>query len=183
MVDPEGSRVNRSRVVIRGLLSVFILFHLVIVLLVPVGENAISSTFQKVIEPYTHFFELTNRWAFFAPEPSPPVYIEWELVNAQGDGFKKGMFPEQKNPYAFRERQNRRVAAAEFVLPVESYVEKVMVPYLCEQNPGVDSVRLWRVAYTIPPMADVASGKRKIGDDQGSQRLLVAHSFCHSGET
>lgn len=169
---------------VRGLLSVFVLFQVGVALVAPNADNPIGETVRPLVEPYIGFFELSNRWSFFAPEPGPPpVFVEWELVNPSGDAYQKGSWPEQQSPFILRERQNRRLAAAEFMLPSEDRVEKIMVPYLCGKFPEANSVRLWRVAYTVPTMDEVVTGKRKIGDAEKMERHLVSHSFCADSRT
>ncbi len=163
----------------KAALSVFIVFQLTVVLLAPNGDHYVGNFLKPVIEPYANFFELTSRWSFFAPEPGPPpVFVEYQLLGAHGAELQKARFPEEKNPYFIRDRQNRRIASAEFMMPGEDRVEKVMVPYLCGNHPEAESIKLWRVAYTIPSMEDVASGKRQIGDEVNLERREVSHTFC-----
>jgi hypothetical protein len=104
--------------------------------------------------------------------------VEYELLSSNGEPIRKGRFPEDKSPFLFQDRQTRRIASTEFMMPGEDRVEKVMVPFLCGRNADVGSVKLWRVAYTIPSMEDVATGKRKIGDEVNLERRLVSHTYC-----
>lgn len=163
----------------KAALSVFIVFQLTVVLLAPNSDHYVGTKLKPFVEPYANFFELTNKWSFFAPEPGPPpVFVEYELLDSKGESIRIARYPEEKNPYFLRDRQNRRIASVEFMMPGEDRVEKVMVPYLCGKNPQADSVKLWRIAYQIPTMEDVASGKRQIGDDVNLERRVVSHTFC-----
>lgn len=168
---------------LRGLkaaLSIFIVYHLFAVLLVPNGQSFLGSKSAKWVEPYVNLFEFTNNWSFFAPEPGPPpIYIEYELIDREGHSSEFGRWPSLHNPYALRERQNRKIAAAEFMMSSEVRAEKMMIPYLCKEHNNVGSVRLWRVVYSIPQFRDVAEGKREIGDEIQMERKLVSHSFCN----
>jgi len=163
----------------KAALSVFIVFQLTVVLLAPNGDHYIGTLLKPVIEPYANFFELTNKWSFFAPDPGPPpVFVEYEVLAKHEETITQARFPQEKNPYFIRDRQNRRIASVEFMMPGEDRVEKVMVPYLCGKFPEAESVKLWRVAYQVPPIEDVASGKRKIGDEVNMERRVVSHTFC-----
>lgn len=165
--------------VIKAALSAFIVFQLFSVLLVPNAQNWLGTKAAPVIEPYVNFFELTNAWSFFAPDPGPPpVFVEYEKLDRKGESLGLGRWPEVKDPYLLRERQNRRIAAAEYMMANELRAEKMMLQYLCRQHPEAGSFRIWRIMYTVPDFQDVASGKRKIGDDVGLERRLVSHSFC-----
>lgn len=161
-------------------LSVFIVYHLFSVLLVPNAQSFLGREAAKWVEPYVNFLEFTNGWSFFAPEPGPPpVYIEYELINRKEGGSEFGRWPSVQSPFSLRERQNRRIAAAEFMMSSEVRAEKMMVPYLCRRNSHIDSIRLWRVMYSIPSFQDVVEGKRVIGDQVQMERKLVSHSFCN----
>ncbi|MFL5812729.1 MAG: hypothetical protein ACJ763_04070 [Bdellovibrionia bacterium] len=164
---------------IKAALSVFVVFQLTVVLLAPNGDHYVGATLEPFVEPYANFFELTNKWSFFAPEPGPPpVFVEYEILGANGESIHKARFPEEKSPYFLRDRQNRRIASVEFMMPGEDRVEKVMVPYLCGKNPEAQAIKLWRVAYTVPSMEDVASGKRQFGDEVNLERRVVSHTYC-----
>jgi hypothetical protein len=162
-------------------LSVFILFHLFCILLAPNSDNYTGFRFGKLIQPYVFFLELTNNWNFFAPNPEPPIYVEYELVDPDGQGYKQGMWPEEKDPFFLRDRQTRRISSADFMVNTEMHAEKMMVPYLCNLTPRPHSIRLWRVMRTVPSPQDVESGKRQIGDRVGEDRKFVSHTFCDAG--
>lgn len=164
---------------LRLALSAWIVYHLTAVVLVPNSRNHIGQLVTPIMGPYVDFFEFTNAWSFFAPEPGPPpVYIEYELVDARGESIRRGKWPDMPNPFFLRERQNRRIAAAEFMMSSEVRAEKMMHGYLCRNFAEASSVRIWRVVHTIPTWQEVAEGKRRIGDEVRLERQLVTHSFC-----
>jgi hypothetical protein len=159
-------------------LSLFIVFHLFCVLLVPNSDNATGEFFLRFTKPYLFFFEMTNTWNFFAPNPEPPIWIDYQLLDAQGQPYFNGRWPDIQKPYFLRERQTRLITAADFMVNNEVSAEKMMVNYLCHLQPHPDSLRLWRIMETVPTSADVASGRRTIGDGVGEDRKFVSHDFC-----
>jgi len=159
-------------------LSLFLVFHLFCMLLVPNSDNYAGEFFLKFTQPYLFFFELTNTWNFFAPNPEPPIYIDYQLLDAQGQSYVTGRWPDIKTPYFLRERQTRLITAADFMVNNEHRAEKMMVNYFCHQIPHPGSVRLWRIMETAPSSAEVASGRRTIGDEVGEERKFVSHTFC-----
>ncbi len=167
---------------LKAALSVWIVYHLFAVMLIPNSQSFLGMKAVPWIEPYANFFEFTNIWSFFAPEPGPPpVYIEYELIDRQGGASEFGRWPERQSPFSLRERQNRRIAAAEFMMSSEVRAERMMVQYLCRRHSQAGSFRLWRVVYSIPGFQEVAEGKRVIGDEVRMERRLVSHSFCEGG--
>lgn len=173
------AEISRIRgMLIKSCLSIFLLFHLAVMLLVPNGDNRVGAASAPFMEPYVEFFEFSEHWSFFAPDPGEPVYIQWELVNKIGATIGQGMFPDAKGPYLFGERQDRRLLAAVFMIFDDSKLVKIMVPYLCASNPQVDSVSLWKIVDSPISMEDAASGKRVLGDSSHRDRRFVSHSFC-----
>ena len=178
-VKDEGPRAKWKW--LKAGLSVVLCYHLFAVILAPNTQTYLGFRAQKVIEPYVNFFELVASWNFFAPDPGPPpVYLEYELLDASGETVERGRWPDMKDPYFFRERQNRRIAAARFMIGTDLRAEKMMVPYLCKEHPQTHSVRLWKTQYTIPGLNEVESGARAIGDDVGVGHQSISHSFCDS---
>ena len=167
----------RARWIRRGL-SLFIVFHLVAVFLAPNGDNQVGLKFGKMVNPYLNFFEMTNCWNFFSPNPEPPIYIEFEVMDASGQILERSTWPDRKDPFFIRERQNRRVSATDFMIAAELRTEKMMVPYLCGRAPLAHGVRLWRVMYTFPTAQQVVQGERVLGDDVGVERRFVSYSSC-----
>jgi hypothetical protein len=177
MSDPATGTVSAK---VRGVLSVFLVFHLTCVLLAPNSDNYAGMALTPLIQPYLTFFEMTNTWNFFSPNPEPPIYVEYELLDDQGSAYQSGRWPEEKDPYFLRERQTRRITAADFMVNSEISAEKMMVHYLCSQRPGPRALRLWRVMETLPRPQEITSGKRKLGDGVGKERKFVSHTFCES---
>lgn len=168
---------------LKGFLSFFVVYHVFAVALVPNGQSYLGVKAAPWVEPYVNFMEFTNAWSFFAPEPGPPpVFVEYELLDKNGDSFEHGRWPEMPDPFLIRERQNRRIAAAEFMMASEVRAEKMMVQYLCAHKSGTRSLRVWRVMYTIPDFQEVLEGKRQIGDDVRMERKLVSHTFCEDSK-
>ena len=176
-VRTSSSRGKATGWLKRGL-SVFILFHLVSVILVPNSDNYAGSTLRRFIQPYVYLFEMTNAWNFFSPNPEPPIYVEYELVNEKGDVVSRSSWPEKKDLFWLRERQTRRITATDFMMAADLRAEKMMAPYLCNLPSKPHAVRLYKMVYSVPSPEDIVSGKRTMGDDVGADRKFVSHSFC-----
>ena len=165
----------------RAALSLLLVFHLFCVLLAPNAETHLGKRAAPIVEPYLDALGLSSSWSFFAPEPGPPpLYLEWEALGADGKLIEKRRWPDSPDPYFLRERQNRRIAFAGFLNSSDERARKVMGPYLCRTVPGARLVKLWRLMQPIPSLTDVASGRRRIGDEVGSERRRVREYACES---
>ena len=166
----------------RGVLSAFVVFHLAAVTLAPNTNSLIGKKLVPVFEPYLSFFELTNSWSFFAPDPGPPpVFVEWELLDKSGNMVGTGSMPEGMRTAGMRESLNRRLAAVEFMILSDDRIQKMLVPYLCRKQQGVHSVKVWKKMIPIPPIDDVANGKRALDDGEQTDRRWVSRTFCDGG--
>lgn len=168
-----------SRKVFRLILSIFIVFHLFAILLAPNSQTYLGIQAAFFVQPYVNFLGLASQWGFFAPDPGPPpVFIEYELFGDNGSSLGTKTWPEKKSSFWLRERQNRRIAVARFLVASNERTEKMMGPYLCSQHREARSVKLWRVVGTIPNLHEVAAKKRVIGDDVGTERKFVTQYLC-----
>jgi hypothetical protein len=167
-----------SLIALKIALSVFAVFHVFSVILAPNGQTYLGLKTVKFVEPYVDLFELTNAWSFFAPEPGPPVFVEWELMGKNGESLGKDRWPQTPSPFFLRERQTRRLSSSQFMVGSDTLAEKMMTPYLCSHNPHAASVKIWRVIQGAPTMLEVAEGKRTVGDEKELKRMFVAHNFC-----
>jgi hypothetical protein len=178
-----GPKPGRPLRAVKAGLSVFLLFHLFCVGLFPLSDTPTGMKLTEFVQPYVFTLELTNNWNFFSPNPSPPIYIEYELVGENGEAFRSGRWPEPKNPFFWRDRQVRRITATDFMMSGEMRAEKMMVSYFCgSTSPRPRALRLWRVAEPFPTTAEVVAGTRKLGDGVGAERKFVSHTFCSSAE-
>ena len=163
-------------------LSGWLVFHLFCIVLAPNSNSYLGQVSMPIVSPYINFFELASQWGFFAPDPGPPpLFIEYELVGQDGNGYLTSTFPEHDPKYALREPQNRRVAMARFLLRAPENLKKIMGAYFCRQNKDATAVRFWRVVESIPGLSDVAAGKRRIGDGAGTERSWVGQYVCAGG--
>ena len=168
-------RSEWTRIALTGCIG----FHLFSVILAPNSQSYLGTTVAGVVEPYINFLELTNSWSFFAPDPGPPpVFLQFEVFDKSGASLGRGRWPDFPDTFFLRERQNRRVAAAEFMMVSGLRSERMMVPYLCGKTPGAHSVSLHKSHIPIPTIWDVRDGKAKLGDEDTLERTLISHNFC-----
>lgn len=178
----RSNPVARAQRIARVLLSLLILWHVSVVLLAPNSSLERLRAPDSWVSRYINTFAFGPYWSFFAPEPGPPpIYLEWELLDAGGEVQATGSFPERESPFFFRDRQSRRIAFTSFIIGDPTRIDRVMSSYLCRQNPGVRSVRVWRSTDPVPSMEEVAAGKKIPGDPKERVRQWMAHSYCQQG--
>jgi len=163
------------------LLTLFLVFHLSVLLITPNKENYFGYRVFRYIQPYVNFFEFSSEWTFFSPDPAPPLFIEWTVFDQAGKEMKNGTFPESGSPFIVGDRQVRRISATRFMLLGDGTAGRTLVPWLCNQTPGAYSVRLTRIFQNPPRMVDIIDGKKEIGDTSAFDRTDLGMDFCDNG--
>ena len=179
---PKNLKKGLSRLGLYG----FIFFHLFSIVVAPNGTGQLGVRTSFVTEPYLKVFEFMTSWSFFAPDPGPPpMYLEWELLDSQGNSLELTRWPTDPSPFFFRERQNRRLASVRFMLAEDARAEKMMIPYLCHTHPEANVVRLWRIVFppTVqsPTMPSDTPSSSLLATKNGKfDRHWIAHGFCET---
>jgi len=134
---------------------------------------------RSAVEPYANFLGINSTWNFFAPEPGPPpVFVEYEAVDSTGGQMSRGFWPLPQSPYFWRERQNRRIALARYMLGEPVRAERLMGVYLCRRNPGAHAVRMWRTMYDVASLPEVAEGRASVVSTSVTKRDWIAEQRC-----
>jgi hypothetical protein len=161
---------------LQWLLSVFVVYHLWAVLLTPMLLPPFGERLGAWVRPYAATFEFTNLWEFFAPNPAVPMLLSWEAIDAQGNAVAHDVWPRQPGPGPIGDEQVRRMAALYFMMSSDSYIEKMMVPYLCGQDRRYHAVRIWKESHPVPSITEAAAGARIQADP--AERKFVTYGIC-----
>lgn len=162
----------------RRILSAFLLFHLLGVLAAPNPSSYLAQTISPVYRPYLNFFGLASTWSFFAPEPFYlPVYIDY-VINRPDKMPVSGRFPDEVNPYVFRDRYNRRISLTRIMLMTDDNVRNMFVHWLCERYPDMESANLSKVLATEPTLEMVRKGEKKITDPADFKIEILGTYYC-----
>jgi hypothetical protein len=157
-------------------------WQLSVVLIAPNSSVEKLRAQDSFFNRYVRLFGLGPYWSFFAPEPGPPpIHIEWEVLSASGEVVGTGSLPDSQEPLLFRDRFNRRLTLAAYLLSDRTRVDRVMSRYVCGRHPGAVSVRLWRSFDPIPSLREVAEGKKSLGDPRNRVREWTAQTYCSHG--
>lgn len=160
------------------MISAFLIFHLLGVLLAPNPASYLSQSLAFIYRPYMNVFGLAHTWGFFAPEPiSPPMYIDY-ILEQKGGPVISGRFPDQVDPFFFRDRHNRRMSLSKFILSTDDNIRNMFVRYLCQKNPDTVSMRLWRVLTTQPSLDMVQRGEKRMTDPVDTKIEVLGTYYC-----
>lgn len=158
-------------VTLKIILSIWIVLHVLTVLISPNRDTYLGGRLSGWMEPYANFLELSANWNFFAPQPGPPMRLEYEALDQEGAQLAHDFWPNLSSPW-------RQTTLSHFVMKDSIAGERLVGSFLCSRSSGAHSVRIWRNVYKIPNREQVASGERKIGDDSQAVRQFIGTWSC-----
>lgn len=163
---------------LKRFISAFLLFHIFGVLITPNPSSYLTKSLAVIYRPYMNFFGLSNTWGFFAPEPiSPPMYIDYTIELKNGESTQ-GRFPDEVNPYFFRDRHNRRMSLSKFILSSDDNMKNMFIRLLCIKNPEMRLAKVWRVTATQPSLDMVQRGEKKMTDPVEFKIEVYGTFYC-----
>jgi hypothetical protein len=160
MTDPAKLRFSFSR----ALLSLFIVFHLLVILVLANGSSYLGRNLQSLILPYGNVLGLNATWNFFSPDPAHTMYYKYKVYfeNAEGDELSpvvEGFLPPEKSHIVIDSSKRRLLYSMRFLTIEPSRIKTLMGPWLCKSHPGATRVRIDYVMEQIP-FLDVAVARR-----------------------
>lgn len=118
-------------------LSVFLLYHLATVLLMPNGSSLTGRKLSRYFTAYANTLGFHTTWQFFSPGPSPMFYLEYEPVYAgEEENLSEAgpqYYPPKRKGFTWSDHWNRRLFAMRFFALHPGHMERYFVPYLCRQ--------------------------------------------------
>lgn len=144
----------------------------------PNPASYLTKELSPVYRPYMNYLGLAHTWGFFAPEPvAPPMFIDY-IIDKKGGGQISGRFPDEKDPFFFRDRQNRRLSLSRFIMSSDDNIRNMFVRYHCLHEKALDSIRLWRVVLTQPSLEEVKKGEKRMTDPADYKIEVLGTYYC-----
>lgn len=123
------------------LLSLFVVYHLIAVLLMPNHHSFVHREFGWLFLPYANTLGLNTPWQFFSPDPSSHVYFEYEVIpeSIDRDIEKHRWPPEDKSRYLV-DNYMRLIYHSRFTTSSKERIETFLIPWLCRHHPGAREI-------------------------------------------
>ncbi|MGZ3772069.1 MAG: hypothetical protein ACXVCY_08205 [Pseudobdellovibrionaceae bacterium] len=167
----------------KTLLSLWIIYNIFIMLVMPNIGGFIGRISSKYITPYANTVGLNAGWNFFSPDPAHTMYLRYTVryVDSQGIEIKEPVedfFPKEKNQAVHAVSRKRDLYAMRFMLLDSKRLRILLGPWLCRQYPGATSVEMEHVIETVPLLDQVVTLKEEAVSDlsQEIQSIREFHS-------
>ncbi len=176
---------RRGLFFLKALASIWILYHLFVVIVMSNGSSYFGRFFQGVITPYANITGFNTSWNFFSPDPAHTMYIRYQVYfkDEKGDPIKEskeGFFPELKNVGTFDPTQRRELYMMHYLLLGPDRMEKMFVPHICRVNLGATSVRIDFIVESIAPLDQAVTFKQETMAELSKEQDYIKREFpCH----
>lgn len=142
-------------------LSLFVVFHLLAIVLIPATENILSQSLSGTLRPYAGLFGLDTGWKFFAP--NPVIYRELVVTVENQDGSTTNLqWPPSIKDFTVTELFNRRNYHSLLTTITEDRLESFFVPWLCRSHANAERVVVLPVQRTIPDIYSAGRSRRSL---------------------
>jgi hypothetical protein len=126
----------------------------------------------KYFSEYINQFGLNSSWMFYAPDPPPSLYVEYEVIR-EGNVSEDQVFrwPDAQVGEILQERYNRRIASARMITSVPSMMKQIFIPWLCRKHQNAESIYVRQLMKFIP---SIENARTKVGDFEGMSQEAQA---------
>jgi hypothetical protein len=176
MTDPAKLRYRFLQIIF----SLFIVFHLSVIIILANGSSYLGRSLQSQILPYGNALGLNATWNFFSPDPAHTMYYKYKVYFESPDGDElqppiAGYLPPEKTRIVVDSSKRRLLYSMRFLTIEPSRIKTLMGPWLCKSHPGASRVRIDYIMEQIP-FLDVAVARA----DEDMEALISERNLIHN---
>lgn len=139
------------------LFSVFLIFHVFVIVLMPNGMSYPGRALGPLVQPYAAILGLKTSWNFFSPDPAHTMYLKMTLFWQDEDGgfsreAEELYFPEARNGRVMDVSKRRELYAMRYLMLDSKRVEALLGPWVCKRYPGLTALEIQQVVEPIPDL-------------------------------
>lgn len=143
-------RLERGRDFLRFVLSVFILFHILTMVIVPNPTSYPARALGSLLFPYASTVGLNANWNFFSPDPAHTMYLKFTLYSPDENETPREMFfPEQKDEGEWDLGKRRNLYAMRFFMLDPKLIDAVLGPWLCVHQAPLSTAQIELVINSV----------------------------------
>lgn len=170
----------------KGLLSIWILYHVFVIVLAPNSGSFPGRRLSDFYVPYANALNLNSSWNFFSPDPAHIMYFRYTVYfrNDMMEDLQEpveGYFPPSKEIGPYEISLRRESYAMRFMILDPRRVEQLLGPWLCRQFPEASNIKLEHIIDAIPPMDQVYFNSKRRYQDLAEKVESINRDFdCRS---
>ena len=168
-------KLNLSRF-LRLVLSLFVVYHLAAVIIMPNASSLLGRKFSRYLTDYSNTLGINTTWQFFSPGPAPVFYLEYDVEEANREGddssdAKSYQLPPKRRASYYDELYNRTLYSMRFFVlaPVDTF-ERFFVRWLCKKHPEAESLSIRTVG---EPVVNIERAGGEESFDELSEKMPI----------
>ena len=171
-----------KRMTLEILFTIFILFHLLVILVLPNGGSYLGRAFQKMITPYANQLSLNATWNFYAPDPAHKMYVRYNVRYEDASGIEQkesinGQIPAEGENIAMTGSKRRMMYAWRFLTVDAHHMKMLMGPWLCREYPGASTITMENI---LDPIENL--DRAQFSDSEPAQERSLLQVAFHCNE-
>jgi hypothetical protein len=146
--------------VVRILISIFIVYHLIAVMLYPNPFSILSRDFSGLFNSYGNLLALNTTWQFFSPNPGAIKYINYDVIKEQDADFNIStfQFPPQDDKHLWKDNKGRLFYFTVRMISSSQNMSQFLIPFLCRKHSDADSIVIKAIEKNIPNIESAKMG-------------------------
>lgn len=184
---------KRAALVLKALLSLWIVYNIVVIIVMPNAGSYFGRVTSRFIGPYANNVGLNAGWNFFSPDPAHTMYIRYMVYFSHPQDSEldseterepiEGYFPAEKNKMISSVFRSRELYLMRFMIIDKRHLKNLFGAWLCRQYPGASSVDMEHVIETVAMLDEAAAFKDESMAELSKELQFVAERFrCDHSE-
>ncbi len=167
------------------LLSIFLAYHLMVILILPNSGSYLGRKTEKLITPYANILGLNTSWNFFSPDPAHTMFLKYRVWFNDLDSKEEkepieGFLPPEKEKIVLDSSERRFLYAMRFLILDTDRMKSILGPWLCRQHPGAVLVKMEHILEPIPILDRAELGESR--EIEGRKLMELSFECQSSGE-
>lgn len=131
--------------------------------------------------PYANLFQFNTTWRFFSPDPSPNIYVEYEVMSGavldMDDDLILHRWPPKEDEYNF-ENIFRMFTSGRYVTGSVERMEMFLIPYLCRIHDYPEVIVVRGVMEEVPAIEKARRVRENFEVMNRIQEALNVSYYC-----
>ncbi|NUN07048.1 MAG: hypothetical protein HUU57_14970 [Bdellovibrio sp.] len=176
----------KAKLLSKTLLSLWIVYNIFTMLVMPNIGAYFGRTTSKFITPYANSVGLNASWNFFSPDPAHTMYIRYHVYFIGPEGVEtqepiENYFPLEKNTPVLDLARKRDLYAMRFMVIEPKRLKTYFGPWLCRRHPGASSVEMEHVIETVAMLDQAVTFKYEDMRDLSKELKYVRETYSCDG--
>jgi hypothetical protein len=177
-MEKRLSDLKNGRFFLKIICSLWLIFHLTCIFVLPNGGGFLGRYIQSYLLPYANAIGVNTTWNFYSPDPANTMYFSYtaHYESPTGEELKPSVeefLPPEQSEIVTDSSKRRLLYAMRYLALNPGSLKVIMAPWICREHEGATRVSIHHVIERIPNLDTVlkkshesVSGLREKADSE-----------------